>query len=68
MILYPSLGLVLPTIQDEGVRRSALRALNTMNHELTAPYAARMAAVAMIPMHSPEEALDEIEYVTEQLG
>jgi predicted TIM-barrel fold metal-dependent hydrolase len=68
VILYPSLGLVLPTIQDESVRRGALRALNTMNHDLTAPYAARMAAVAMIPMHSPGEAVDEIEYVTEQLG
>jgi len=67
-ILYPSLGLVLPTIQDEKVRRGALRALNTMNHELTAPYAARMTAVAMIPMHSPEEALSEIEFVTETLG
>jgi hypothetical protein len=67
-ILYPSLGLVLPTVQDEKVRRGALRALNTMNHDLTAPYSSRMAMVAMIPMHSPEEALDEIEYVTEKLG
>jgi len=68
VILYPSLGLVLPTIQDESVRRGALRALNTMNAELTRPYWDRMAPVAMIPMHSPEEALDEIEYVTEKLG
>ncbi len=68
VVLYPSLGLVLPTVQDETVRRGALRALNTMNHELTAPYASRMAAVAMIPMHSPEEAVAEIEYVTEKLG
>jgi predicted TIM-barrel fold metal-dependent hydrolase len=67
-ILYPSLGLVLPTIQDEKVRRGALRALNTMNHDLTAPYPARMTMVAMIPMHSPDEALDEIEYVTEKLS
>lgn len=68
VILYPSLGLVLPTIQDESVRRGALRALNTMNAELTRPYWDRMAPVAMIPMHSPEEAVDEIEYVTEKLG
>jgi predicted TIM-barrel fold metal-dependent hydrolase len=68
VILYPSLGLVLPTIQDEGVRRGALRALNTMNAELTRPYWDRMAPVAMIPMHSPEEAVDEIEYITEKLG
>ncbi|MGB2693839.1 MAG: amidohydrolase family protein [Dehalococcoidia bacterium] len=68
VILYPSLGLVLPTIQDEKVRRTALRALNTMNAELTAPYRDRMAAVAMIPMHSPEEAVDEVGYVVETLG
>ena len=68
VILYPSLGLVLPTIQGEKARRGALRALNTMNAELTAPYQDRMTAVAMIPMHTPEEALDEIEYVTEKLG
>lgn len=68
VILYPSLGLVLPTVQDEKVRRGALRALNTMNAEITAPYQDRMAAVAMIPMHSPEEALDEIDFATRTLG
>ncbi len=68
VILYPSLGLVLPTVQDERVRRESLRALNTMNAELTAPFADRMTAVAMIPMHTPEEAIEEIEYVTEKLG
>ena len=68
VILYPSLGLVLPTIQDEKARRGALRALNTMNAEITAPYADRMTAVAMIPMHTPEEAVEEIEYITEKLG
>ena len=68
VILYPSLGLLLPTIQDEKIRRGALRAVNTMNAEITAPYPDRMTAVAMIPMHTPEEAVDEIEYVTEKLG
>jgi hypothetical protein len=67
VILYPSLGLVLPTIQDEGVRRTALRALNTMNAELTREFPQRMTPVAMIPMHTPEEALEEIEYVTGKL-
>jgi predicted TIM-barrel fold metal-dependent hydrolase len=67
VILYPSLGLVLPTVQDEKVRRGTLRALNTMTAELTRPYRNRMAAVAMIPMHSPEEALEEIDYVVSKL-
>jgi hypothetical protein len=63
-ILYPSLGLTLHSIQDESVRRTSLRALNTMNFELTARFQDRMTSVAMIPMHTPEEALDEIDYVT----
>jgi hypothetical protein len=63
-ILYPSLGLTLHSIQDEKVRRMSLRALNTMNWEITAPYQDRMTSVAMLPMHTPEEALDELDYVT----
>ena len=68
VILYPSLGLALPTVQDEKVRRTAARALNTMIAEITAPYADRLTAAAVIPMHTPEEALDEIEYATGKLN
>jgi predicted TIM-barrel fold metal-dependent hydrolase len=66
-LLYPSLGLTLHTIQDEKVRRTALRALNTINAEAVAPYQDRMTSVSMIPMHTPEEAVDEIEYVATKM-
>ena len=60
-ILYPTLGLALPTIQDADVRRAACRALNTMNAEISGPFRDRMAPAAAIPMHTPDEATAELE-------
>jgi len=61
-IVYPTLGLALPTIRDAGVRRGACRALNTMNAEICGQYRDRIAPAAVIPMHSPEEAIAELEF------
>ena len=61
-VMYPTLGLALPTIHDDGVRRGAVRALNTMNAEVCAPFRDRLAPSAAIPMHTPEEAIAELEF------
>ncbi len=61
-ILYPTLGLALPTIHDADVRRAAARALNTMNAESCRDCADRLTPAAAIPMHTPEEAIAELEY------
>jgi predicted TIM-barrel fold metal-dependent hydrolase len=61
-ILYPTLGLALPTIHDDDVRRAACRALNTMNAEICGPYRDRLAPAAAIPMHTPAEAIEELAY------
>ncbi len=61
-ILYPTLGLALPTIHDAGVRCGAVRALNTMNAEICAQYRDRLAPAAAIPMHTPQEAIAELEF------
>ncbi len=61
-ILYPTLGLALPTIQDADVRRAACRALNTMNAEICGQFRDRMAPAAAIPMHTPAEAIEELEH------
>ena len=58
-ILYPTLGLALPTIPDKEMRRLACRAVNTMNAELTRSCSAHLTAAACIPMHTPEEAVVE---------
>ena len=67
-VLFPSLGLTLPSLEDEDVRRLACRVFNTTTSELFAPYADRLTPVAVIPMFSPEEAIDELEHSVGTLG
>lgn len=67
-VLYPSLGLTLSSIQDEDVRRLAVRVFNRSISELFAPYADRFTPVAVIPMFTLDEALDELEHAVGTLG
>jgi predicted TIM-barrel fold metal-dependent hydrolase len=63
-VMYPTLGLALPTIHDPDVRRAACRALNSMNAEICGAYRDRLAPAAAIPMHTPGEAIKELEYAS----
>jgi predicted TIM-barrel fold metal-dependent hydrolase len=67
-VLYPTVGLVFPTIHDDALRQLACRALNTMNAELAAPCARRLTIAAAIPMHTPAEAVAELEHCVRVLG
>ena len=67
-VLYPTVGLVFPTIHEAEVRQLACRALNTMNAELAGPCAQRMTVAAAIPMHTPAEAVAELEHSVRVLG
>ena len=67
-VVYPSLGLVFLHTADTRYRRGACRALNRCNAEVFAPLADRLAPVAAIPMHTPEEALAELDYAVTTLG
>ncbi len=67
-ILYPSLGLALCTIPDAETRRLALRALNTMHADVCRPHAAKLTPAAAIPMHTVEEAIEELTYCVRELG
>ena len=67
-VVYPSLGLVFLHTDDERYRVGACRALNRANAETFAPLADRLTPVAAIPMHTPEEAVAELEYVVSDLG
>lgn len=67
-VVYPSLGLIFLHTGDERYRRGACRALNRCNAETFAPLADRLTPVAAIPMHTPEEAVDELEYAVTHLG
>lgn len=64
-VLYPTSGLGTVRIVDDGDRRATCRAFNTYSAETFAPYAARMTPAAVIPMHTPEEALAELDHVVE---
>src|SRR5580704_15564620 len=61
-VVYPSLGLVFLHTPDDRYRRGTCRALNRANAETFAGLADRLTPVAAIPMHTPEEALAELDY------
>jgi len=67
-VLYPSRGLTTMSIKDAELRQVACRALNAFNAEVYFPYADRMTPVAQIPMHTPEEALAELDHAVSELG
>ncbi len=67
-LIYPSLGLAFNGVAQDDLRRAAARAYNKMTVDMFAPYAARFAPVAIIPMHTPEEAIEELEYAVGKLG
>jgi predicted TIM-barrel fold metal-dependent hydrolase len=67
-IVYPTAGLRLPRIHDDATRRAVIRAHNIVTADAFHNLGDRMTPAAIIPMHSPEEATAELEYVTRELG
>src|SRR5271170_5750180 len=67
-IVYPTAGLRLPRIKDDATRRAVIRAYNIVSAGYFKDLADRMTPAAIIPMHTPDEAIDELEFVTKQLG
>jgi predicted TIM-barrel fold metal-dependent hydrolase len=67
-VLYPTLGLAFPHIESEELRRATCRALNMFYADYFREYADRMTPAAAIPMHTPQEAIAELEYVVRTLG
>ena len=67
-IVYPTAGLRLPRIKDDETRRAVIRAYNIVSAEYFSGLEDRLTPAAIIPMHHPEEAIAELEFVTRQLG
>ena len=67
-ILYPSEGLFVATIADEELRNRACMAYNGFAAELCGPHADRMTGVATIPMTTPDEAIEHLEYAVTTKG
>lgn len=67
-IIYPTIGLFMPREYDAEVRQASCRALNMMHADIFGPYGRRMTPAAAIPMHTPEEAVAEMEFASKELG
>ncbi len=70
-IVYPGIGMeviALPGIADDELRRSSARAFNLYYADHFRGLDDRIVPAAVIPMHTPEEAIEELEYAVRQLG
>src|SRR4029450_11194800 len=67
-VIYPTAGLRMPRIGDDATRRAVVRAHNIVTAEYFRDLGDRMTPAAIIPMHTPDEAIAELEYVTRELG
>ncbi|MCZ6872025.1 MAG: amidohydrolase family protein [bacterium] len=67
-LIYTSLGLFYIGNTDEEIRRGTSRAVNMMNADMFRPYAHRMTPAAVVPMYTPQEAIEEAEFAVNELG
>src|SRR6516162_4522062 len=59
-VIYPTAGLGLPRIKDDATRRAVIRAYNIVSADYFRDFSDRMTPAAVIPMHTPEEAIEEL--------
>jgi len=67
-ILYSSVGLVCFAHPDDEIRRGSCRGLNTYLAEICDGFGDRLTPAAVIPSHTPEEAIAELDYAVHHLG
>lgn len=67
-VLYPTLGLGFDRIKGVEVRLVECRAMNACAANLYRPYAHRMTPAAIVPMDTPQIAIEELELAIKELG
>ena len=67
-VLYSSVGLACFAHPDEAIRRGSCRGLNTYLADMCDGYGDRLTPAAVIPAHTPGEAIAELEHAVEVLG
>jgi predicted TIM-barrel fold metal-dependent hydrolase len=67
-VLYPGIGFIAQMFSNDDVRRAGIRALNDYYADAFGEFGDRMTPVAAIPMHTPHEAIEELEYVVRKRG
>jgi predicted TIM-barrel fold metal-dependent hydrolase len=67
-VVYPTAGLSYHRMQDTRLRRAICRAYNVFTADQFRPFADRIIPAAIIPMYTPEEAVEELEFAARELG
>lgn len=67
-VVYPTIALGFHHLPDDEMRRASCRAYNRYVADGFREYADRLTPAAVIPMHTPEEAIDELDYAVDALG
>jgi predicted TIM-barrel fold metal-dependent hydrolase len=67
-VVYPTAGLSFHRMQDTRHRRAICRAYNVFTAEQFRGLEDRVIPAAIIPMYTPDEALEELEFAVRQLG
>ena len=67
-VVYPTYGLMALSAEPDEVRQAACRAFNRYHAEVFAGLGDRLTPVALIPMHSPAEAVGELDHAVGTLG
>ena len=66
-IVYGTQALSVLRIGDDEMRPVIYRAMNTMYADMFNDLSYRLTPAALIPMHKPKEAIDELELVVNEL-
>jgi predicted TIM-barrel fold metal-dependent hydrolase len=66
VVLYPTEAFGVAGIADEALRRGLCRGFNEFFATIAEPYSDRLTISALIPMHTPEEAIAELDWVKQR--
>lgn len=67
-VVYPTIGFLLPDIPDPDIRGAVCRAHNLMMADIFRGLEDRLTPAAVIPCHTPEEAITELDFAINKLG
>ncbi len=67
-VVYPTVGFLLPDLPQEDIRKAACRAHNQMTADIFAGTEDRLTPAAVIPCHTPDEAIAELDFTLNELG
>ena len=64
-VVYPTAGLGYHRMPDTRLRRAICRAYNVFTADQFRPLGDRIIPAAIIPMYTPEEAIEELEFAVD---